>query len=295
MIKKRNFQIPFQDLKTAETSSFLIRKVLEKVVPEELDEKPHRHNYQEIIWIKKGKGKQTIDDELIHLQPHTFYLIGQGQVHNFLEGSNLEGYLIRFTNNFLPGADLSSPTAFNISLLNRIIEVNEIQVEENEIPSFELLLQQLLEEYNTPAPLFGKHPLIQHFLLALLIKLERKIRAVSLSKVKVEDDYEKQIYQAFLILLEDNFHQQHQIDFYSYELGINKRKLAEIVRNNSGKTSKNLLIARLITESKRLLAYTNCSLKEITYRLGYEDPAYFCRIFKKQTGKTPQQYKDGLS
>lgn len=294
MIKKRNFQIPFQDLKTAETSSFFIRKVLEKVVPEELDEKPHRHNYQEIIWIKKGKGKQTIDDELIHLEPHTFYLIGQGQVHNFLEGSDLEGYLIRFTNNFLPGADLSSPTAFNISLLNRIIEVNEIQVEENEIPSFELLLQQLLEEYNTPAPLFGKQPLIQHFLLALLIKLERKIRAVSLSKVKVEDDYEKQIYQAFLILLEDNFHQQHQIDFYSFELGINKRKLAEIVRNNSGKTSKNLLIARLITESKRLLAYTNCSLKEITYRLGYEDPAYFCRIFKKQTGKTPQQYKDGL-
>ena len=295
MEKKQNFHIPFQDLSTNDASSFLIRSVLEKVIPAELDEKPHRHNYQEIIWIKEGTGKHTIDDQLIHLTPNTFYLIGQGQVHNFLEGEGLAGYLIRFTNNFLPGADLSSPTAFNISLLNRLGEINEIKVEAAEVFSYELILQQLMEEYSASSEVFGKRPIIQHFLLALLIKLERKIRDVSLLKIQVENDYRKQIYQEFLLLLEDNFHQQHQIDFYARKLGINKRKLGTIVRHYSGKTSKGLLISRLITESKRLLAYTNCNLKEITYRLGYEDPAYFCRIFKKQTSKTPQQYKDSIN
>jgi AraC family transcriptional activator of pobA len=269
MNRRNQYYIPFQDLNQQNNASFLIRPVLEKIVATELGEKPHRHNYQEIIWIKSGQGKHTIDAQLFHLQPNTFYLIGQGQVHHFLEGSRIEGYLLRFTNNFLPGADLSSPTAFNRSLLNRLIEINEVKLDPFEIPSFEIILEQLAAEYNTPSSTFGKRPIIQHLLLALLIKLERKIRTESLSKIQGESNYQKQIYQSFLLLLEDNFHRKHQIDFYANELGISKRKLTKITQTHSGKASKHLLISRLITESKRLLAYTNCSLKEITYRYGY--------------------------
>nr|WP_295928292.1 helix-turn-helix domain-containing protein [uncultured Dyadobacter sp.] len=48
---------------------------------------------------------------------------------------------------------------------------------------------------------------------------------------------------------------------------------------------------RILLEAKRLLCYTNLSVKEVAYQLGYEDPAYFNRMFTGKTGDTPHNFK----
>jgi AraC family transcriptional activator of pobA len=57
---------------------------------------------------------------------------------------------------------------------------------------------------------------------------------------------------------------------------------------NTGETVKRLIIDRTITEAKGLLVSGNYLIKEITYSLGYSNPAYFSRIFKKKTNLTPE-------
>jgi AraC family transcriptional activator of pobA len=50
---------------------------------------------------------------------------------------------------------------------------------------------------------------------------------------------------------------------------------------------------RVLTEAKRQLVFTNLAIGEIAYDLAFADPSHFGRFFKKQTGKTPQEFRAG--
>jgi len=273
------------------SEGFLIRPLLPNFNKETLDETPHRHNFQEILWIKSGKGTQSIDENLIILESNTFYFIGKGQVHYFHEGVNLKGYLIRFTDSFLPNEDHRSSTAHTASFLSRMILSNSISVDKHKLPQIEKAIHLLHEEFIQKDSDFGRIVILQHLLSMILIFLERQYKEQSIQEIQNINDISMFKYRQFLHVLENHFQSQHSVPFYSQTIGMTRRKLSEVVKQYTGKTAKNIIIERIITEAKRLLSFTNCSLKEITFKLGYEDPAYFCRLFKQQTGMTPQNYK----
>ncbi|MBT6763846.1 MAG: helix-turn-helix domain-containing protein, partial [Prolixibacteraceae bacterium] len=55
------------------------------------------------------------------------------------------------------------------------------------------------------------------------------------------------------------------------------------------------IIDRLILEAKRLLLFSDLSNKEVAYKLNYEDPSYFARIFRKKTGLTPSGFREKMN
>ena len=283
--------IPFYSMKKEDETAFIIRPVLREINSSLINEKPHRHRYHEILWIRSGSGKHTIDDELILIEPYTFYWIKQGQIHNFHEGIDLEGYLIRFTNTFLP---YDPYTSLSTSMISQFKNSTSFQLSGEDIDSAERILTCIYEEYQRTPGITGRLGVLQHLLMALLIMLERKSRSQSISALDGSDSPDKDIYRKFLFLLEDQFRNQHQIGFYASELGVSNRKLSSIAKHYAGLTAKQLILECLMREAKRYLAFTQSTLAEITYHLGFEDTAYFCRIFKKHTGKTPQQYKKQL-
>ncbi len=63
-------------------------------------------------------------------------------------------------------------------------------------------------------------------------------------------------------------------------------------QGTTGRTVTELLHDRIVLESKRNLAFSHKSVKEICYELGFEDPAYFSRFFKNNTGISPQDFRD---
>jgi AraC family transcriptional regulator, transcriptional activator of pobA len=281
--------IPFVNLSTSTDAAFFITPVIRDFDPVAWDEKPHRHNFQEIIWVKNGRGKHIIDEKTLKLKPHTFYFIAQGQIHDLLEANDMEGYLIRFANDFLPVSTLQS-SAFYTSLFIKVSAMNEITIPVVRLKEYEVLIQQLFQEYQKIDIHFGKQAIIQHLLLVLLIKLGQEIFTPTLD-VSKETDTNKVIYHRFLSLLEEQYYKNHLLSSYALQLGIVTRKLSDIIKDFSGKSAKQLILDRAMLEAKRLLTYTDNNLKEITYNLGFEDPAYFSRVFKSQTGVTPVQYK----
>lgn len=68
--------------------------------------------------------------------------------------------------------------------------------------------------------------------------------------------------------------------------------LNRAVKSLTGKTAGELIIERLILEAKRLLLYSGLNNKEVAYKLGYDDPSYFARIFHKKTGSTPSEFRN---
>jgi len=93
------------------------------------------------------------------------------------------------------------------------------------------------------------------------------------------------------ILLETHFRTQKRLRFYSETLGVSLRRLNAICLHHFHKTLFELIQERRFNESLKLLQDTALSIKEISYYLGFSDPPYFVRYFKKQTGRTPRKFR----
>jgi AraC-like DNA-binding protein len=78
-------------------------------------------------------------------------------------------------------------------------------------------------------------------------------------------------------------------------MNISPNYLNQICKKIVGKTASQLLYERLLVEAQRLLTHTTQSVKEIGYLLGFDDPSYFVRFFRKQAGQTPAEFREAIS
>lgn len=90
----------------------------------------------------------------------------------------------------------------------------------------------------------------------------------------------------FKLVVETHLTQQPSIDTIAKKLALTTNSLYRIVKEYSGISPKDFLTNRLMIEAQRKLHYSNLSVKELAYELGFNDPDYFSRLFKKCTGKS---------
>ena len=252
----------------------------------------YRPLFQKIIWIRSGYGKILIGDQLVDIKPFSFYLVNNGNVFQLIENSSIQdGHLICYSKEFLPSRNQSFNEKFYSSFYGYIGDLPFIRLEKDEVNDFQPFIKQLFKEFNRQGIAFGNHVIIQHLLIILITLLERKSREMVSQKVARTKKKDKEIYFAFLKLVDMHYAQQYKIDFYANELGIRRRKLTETIKLfDNNKNPKTIIQEKKILESKRLIAFTNQSFKEIAYQLGLETPNYFSRVFKQYTGMTPLSY-----
>ena len=89
----------------------------------------------------------------------------------------------------------------------------------------------------------------------------------------------------FKIVVETHLTEQPSINAIAEKLALSTNSLYRIVKEYSGISPKDFLTNRLMIEAKRKINYSNLSIKELAYELGFNDPDYFSRLFKKCTGK----------
>jgi AraC family transcriptional regulator, transcriptional activator of pobA len=102
-------------------------------------------------------------------------------------------------------------------------------------------------------------------------------------------------YISFKQLIESNLTDQLSIKDIAEELALNTNSLYNIVKHYSGVSPKEFITNRLILEAKRRLYYSESSIKQLAFDLGFNDPEYFSRLFKKVTGKTITMFVQDLS
>ncbi|MGB1249733.1 MAG: AraC family transcriptional regulator [Candidatus Promineifilaceae bacterium] len=280
--------IPF--LEIGSSASFHIRPILRHVDPIAIDEPPHRHNFQELIWIKSGSGTHKLDEQTLNIKPLTFYLIAKGQVHYFTQGIDLDGYVIRFTDDFLLDETGVGDWDYRLTLFNHFAVHHSLTIALDELRLFEGLILRMEREQEGEG--FGRITLLRHLLSILLIQLERTRRKSADDQLPLSAN--ATIYQAFLTDLERDFKRDHHVQHYADLQFITPRQLSGIVRRFSGKTAKQQIQERLMLEARRLLQHTNASVKEVAFSLGFQDPSYFSKVFKNATGVSPHAYKATL-
>ncbi len=232
-----------------------------------------------------------IDNERLNIQPLTFYLIPKGQIHYFDEGNDLEGFLVRFSDDFLIESVGSMSWNYRQTLFSHFSMHRSLSVPSTDLRRYEGLLMRMWQEQQKKT--FGYQAVQRHLLSILLIQLERTRQLQAHDGALLSK--EGMLYKDFMEYLERYYRSEHVVTFYADKVGISARKLTQVCHQHAGKTAKTLIQERIVLEAQRFLQHTNLSVKEISYRLGFRDPSYFSKAFKAVVGVAPQAYEVNLS
>jgi AraC-like DNA-binding protein len=146
-----------------------------------------------------------------------------------------------------------------------------------------MTLKLMLGEFNEQGTDFRLS--LEHLLTALLLKISRESQAPS---IRTEGDT---LVQKFQSMVEEEFSRHHKVDEYARRLGLTPKALTTKVSRVLGRSAGAVIQERRLAEAKRLLAYSDLAVANVGYELGYDDPNYFARFFRKHTGMAPGKFR----
>ncbi|SNX49553.1 Arabinose operon regulatory protein [Vibrio thalassae] len=94
-----------------------------------------------------------------------------------------------------------------------------------------------------------------------------------------------------IALIEAHYHSERHVAFYINKLSITSKRLNELSKMHLGKTVTKLLHDRILLEANRELVFSTKTVKAIALQLGFEDPAYFGRLYRTNMGESPAEFR----
>ncbi|MEM9859170.1 MAG: helix-turn-helix transcriptional regulator [Bacteroidota bacterium] len=248
----------------------------------------HRIEFFLILMVTRGAYTHFVDFELFRLTKGSTLFVSKNQIHHFTKDlKECEGFCIIFRN------ELNSTINFSLELLklNRIFNyhLGSPVVHQNDMNDDSLvgLGANLYREYLVSSR-FAKAEILSALLQALLLKAERAKAFQSISGIKI---HWLDLFNRFKNRLEKEYTTTRNSRAYAKELFISYKFLNEIVKKLTGKTAKAFIDDYVIIEIKRYLVSTPLSVKEISYKTGFDEPGNHVKFFKKNTGVTPLKFR----
>ena len=268
------------------TQSFDIIKLTPELVRHYANapSKPHRHDHEEIIIVAKGNPQHFIDFNKETITPPLVIYVAQGKIHQFLPDANTEGWAVRYKNEFIPQSRFHFYSNF-LDNINYPFDTGDC------LSKLDTICGLMQDEYKQPHPDFI---MIKHLLLALLSKLE----AAGKHRFRQESNSNNTqliSFNNFLKILEDNYKRPEGVEFYADKLNMSVRNLNLICQSIFNKSVSEIADTRKLIEARQLLINTDLSISEIGYELGYNEKAYFTRVFTRKTGLTPTDFRTRMA
>lgn len=242
---------------------------------------PDRTHYFEMYWVKDENPRHFLDNENMKTIGDWIYLVPPLRNYLFKKAGE-KGIFIAFHKDLL----IYEAKEFSLNvftLFRRHGDFSTIFIDEDTSRSLTTILNVIQEEYLQDSDnLLLLRTLLKAFLLKLMASSKHQLISPDLN--------EKRIYQ-FLLLLENHYTTEKKVDFYAEKLSLSAKRLNQVLKQKLGKTINQILQERLLIEAKHLLFIGKESIKEISFKLGFQDASYFSRFFKKMTTLSPEEFR----
>ncbi|WP_433259891.1 helix-turn-helix domain-containing protein [Actinosynnema sp. CS-041913] len=235
---------------------------------------PHRHDFYEILYLTGGEGVHVVDFEPYPIVPGTLFFLAPGQVHFWRETEQVRGRVLVFAEEFLLDQPGGPPPFTGGS--------PELRLTGDHRGLVEGIFDDMAREYRARAS--GYATMLQAYLHILLVRTQR------LRQVRPEAPMSSIAWQ-FIRLVDKHVLAERSVTAYAERVGVTAGHLTDLVRAATGRTPGAVIRAALALEAKRLLARTELSAAQIAHRLSFEDPSYFGRFFKRETGMSPGDFR----
>ncbi len=246
----------------------------------------HRHTYFE-LFLLEGQGAHFNDFQEYRLTRRAAVLVRPGQVHGWSDPAGLRGSLLSFTREFLdgPGRHSAMPRPLVDGGGTVVVDVPDA-VWASSLRS----VHEMEEECRTrPA---GWLDVLRAELQIILLRLARIAPARADSSREAGPSAE--LVRRFQQLVEEHFRTVDGVSDYARRLAVTPGHLGEAVVAHTGRSPGSLIRDRQSLEARRLLLHSSLSVSEIGYHLGFSDPSYFARFFRRETGVSPAEFRQGI-
>lgn len=261
--------------------SYKIRDILEKPVFNALFsidrfeymiepnvEWPHRHEYYLIIWFQQGRGTNVIDFSEYEIHADSLFTMLPNQVHNWKHSQDCKGYVL-----------LMEQTLVRQLRLEMVPAV--VYPEKEDLKLLDLLFQKLYQNQRENLSREDEQ---------VLFKTISYICTIICASLKTPPEEAKELLK-LRSLFNGNLHKQPKVSEYAMQMNMSESKLNQCCKRLTGKTVKQLDLQHRVTEAKRKLLFEKTTVAEIAFALGFDDPSYFCRTFKRSTGLSPNEFR----
>lgn len=245
--------------------------------------RPHRHvGLFQILYLRHGSARIQQDTETYSLTAGSVVVVPEMSVHGFEFGPQAEGYILTLAYPLIKrlGHEFSDiHTLFAQFRIGSIAGPSPIDT----------TLRTLNSEYAGNAP--GRRILLESLLAALTVWLARALLPLGRNDGLEAHDHDGDHFGHFCHLIETHFTEHLTVDDYAARIGITSAHLNSLCRKTVNKSALQLIHERLLLEAKRGLVYTAKTISQIADNLGFSDPAYFTRFFKRHTGQSPKTFR----
>ncbi|GGH68550.1 helix-turn-helix domain-containing protein [Phaeocystidibacter marisrubri] len=249
-----------------------------------------RPNYYSLVWIQSGEGEAQVETEKYVYRANQLFSFSPYQPFMFQPQQPSSGVVIHFHPDFFCIHKHHTEVACDGVLFNNIYESPFIQLCERDAQSLKWIVEEM--EHDIQQNSLATNEAILSYLKLFLIHCSRIKKKEDVSNRELEEDQpEKFIVQRLREYIETHYRTLHTPSDYAALLNITPNALTKLVRATHHKTPSALISERIIIEAKRELYLTDKSVEEIALELGYDDPFYFSRFFKKQTEVSPSVYR----
>ncbi len=251
---------------------------------------PHLHDYYTIFWVESGEAIHATDFVEYSLLADTILFVPPGLKHRMYIDKSVSGVYILFNDEFIQFNQKNYVSLKEYRIFNNPEFKSLIKLDENNRDKFRNITNLIYNEAHQPDD-YSKDIVLN--LLHLFLLESRRVfdQQNQVPKESPENTPDTTIIR-FKQLIEENFVREKNVSPYAEMLNINPSCLNELTKRITGITAGELIRNRVIDETKKLLYSSNFSGKEIAYELGFDDPAYFSRFFKKYTGTTLKEFRD---
>ena len=247
---------------------------------------PHRHaQLFQILILKSGEVKVQLDEKQHKLQGAWAIIVPAGVVHGFRFAPDTDGRVISIAEPLLEDTHQEKATSFIKPLLSQPCYI-DFNGHRNLFSELWPLIQQLESESTLIRE--GRALMSEYLIKAILILLYRQFRHDSNNTTnKTETSHAHQLKE----LIEAHYREHWTSHQYADALGTSTSRLNRLSKTTFNQSVLDLIHDRVLLEAKRSLIYTARSVEEISYDLGFKDPGYFSRFFKRSAGVPPGKFR----
>ena len=242
---------------------------------------PHRHaRLHQVLLLRSGRGTLHLEGEQLALPAMSLVNVPPGAVHAFAFERGTQGWVATLTDDLV--AQLLAAAGDEQRLLARpcVFAAHG---------PLAVLMAQIATEFDSAAP---SRALVLQGLSAAL--LGQAARAAVKAVPPPRDAPGSALLRRFERQVDAHLLEHRSVAAHARALAVTPTHLSRVLRSATGQPASRLIEARLMREARRQLAYTSLPVTTIAYTLGFTDPAYFSRVFRRVEGQSPSAFRQRL-
>ena len=253
-----------------------------------------KHDFWEMVYIDKGRVLIQRDEDTIELSQGEIVLHKPNEFHAIRALDSAPNF---FVISFVCLSSVMQYLEKYHTVLNRTLQpfISSILTETEKtyiIPKNDPYLKKLYKRKNTA---IGGEQLIKTYLEQLLIFLIRDVLNTKETNLfPTKESMENHLILAVKEEIANNIESPFRLNELCFRLGYSKSYLSKLFKEQTGDTIASYAVKRKIKEAKRLIRESDLNFAQISDKLGFDNPQYFCRVFKRITNSTPTEFKHSL-